>query len=99
MSDTEQLRSIPWLMVRLGVNERYVRRIVAEGRIPYVKVGHLIRFRESDVDAYIAAFVAVRLHGKPLRACMEAATREAATVCSGIGAWPQRSVLHGTTVP
>ncbi|MGN6867447.1 MAG: helix-turn-helix domain-containing protein [Solirubrobacteraceae bacterium] len=55
MPDTDSLRSIQWLMERLGVNERYVRRIVAEGRIPYVKVGHLIRFRESDVDDYILA--------------------------------------------
>lgn len=39
----------------LGVSERWVRRAVAERRIPFVKVGRLIRFRRSDLDAYIAA--------------------------------------------
>jgi excisionase family DNA binding protein len=39
---------------RLGVSVRYVRRLVAERRIEYVKVGHLIRFEPGQVDAWIA---------------------------------------------
>jgi excisionase family DNA binding protein len=38
---------------RLGVNVRYVRRLVAERRMRYVKVGHLIRFDPDDVDAWV----------------------------------------------
>jgi excisionase family DNA binding protein len=38
---------------RLGVSIRYVRRLIAERRIEYVKVGHLIRFEPSQVDAWI----------------------------------------------
>ncbi|MCU1493243.1 MAG: hypothetical protein JWO62_1007 [Acidimicrobiaceae bacterium] len=34
----------------LGVGVRHVRRLVAERRIPYVKVGHYVRF-EPDVIA------------------------------------------------
>ena len=38
---------------RLGVSVRYVRRLVAERRIEYVKIGHLVRFEPSQVDAWI----------------------------------------------
>jgi excisionase family DNA binding protein len=38
---------------RLGVSVRYVRRLVAERRIPYVKVGHLLRFDPAEVDEWI----------------------------------------------
>jgi excisionase family DNA binding protein len=38
---------------RLGVSVRYVRRLVAERRIEYVKVGHLVRFKPGQVDAWI----------------------------------------------
>ena len=40
---------------RLGVTPRYVRRLVAERRIRYVKVGHLVRFYPEDVEALIEA--------------------------------------------
>ncbi len=39
----------------LHVTERWIRRAIAERRIPYVKVGRLVRFRKSDLDAYIEA--------------------------------------------
>jgi excisionase family DNA binding protein len=39
---------------RLGVNERYVRRLIAERRVPYLKIGHLIRFDPNDIDQWIA---------------------------------------------
>ena len=38
---------------RLGVNVRYVRRLVAQKRIPYVKFGHLLRFDPDEIDAWI----------------------------------------------
>jgi len=41
------------LASRLGVQVRYVRRLVAERRIPYVKLGHLIRFESNEVEAWI----------------------------------------------
>jgi excisionase family DNA binding protein len=33
---------------------RFVRRLVAERRIEYVKVGRSVRFERAAVDAYIA---------------------------------------------
>jgi excisionase family DNA binding protein len=40
---------------RLGVSVRYVRRLVAERRIRYTKVGHLVRFDPADVQAWLKA--------------------------------------------
>jgi excisionase family DNA binding protein len=38
---------------RLGVTERHVRRLVAEQRIPYIKVGRFVRFDPVDVENWI----------------------------------------------
>lgn len=38
---------------RLGVSVRYVRRLVAQRRIPYVKFGHYLRFDPVELDAWI----------------------------------------------
>jgi excisionase family DNA binding protein len=40
---------------RLGVSVRWIRRAVAERRLPFIKVGRFVRFRPADLDAYIAA--------------------------------------------
>ncbi|MCZ2857445.1 helix-turn-helix domain-containing protein [Blastococcus sp. VKM Ac-2987] len=40
---------------RLGTGERFVRRLVAERRLRYVKVGKYVKFRREDVEAWIAA--------------------------------------------
>jgi excisionase family DNA binding protein len=40
---------------RLGVSVRYVRRLVAERRIPYVKFGLLLRFDPIELEAWIDA--------------------------------------------
>lgn len=39
---------------RLGVSVRYVRRLVAERRIPYFKLGHLVRFDIEEVEAWLS---------------------------------------------
>ena len=38
---------------RLAVNERHVRRLVAERRIPFVKWGHLLRFDPVAIDEWL----------------------------------------------
>ncbi len=38
---------------RLGVSVRFVRRLVAERRIPYVKVGKFVRFDPSEIEVWI----------------------------------------------
>jgi excisionase family DNA binding protein len=40
---------------RLGTTPRFVRRLVAERRIPYVKLGTHVRLDDRDIDAFIAA--------------------------------------------
>ena len=39
---------------RLGTSVRFVRRLVAERRIAYVKVGRHVRLDPTDVKAFIA---------------------------------------------
>ena len=39
----------------LNVSERFVRRLVAERRIAFHKVGHFLRFRATDLDAFLEA--------------------------------------------
>lgn len=38
----------------LGITIRHVRRLVAERRLPYIKVGRLVRFDPADIAKYIA---------------------------------------------
>lgn len=47
------LIDIETLARRLGVGERHIRRLVAERRIPYVKVGHYVRFDTAEVTRWI----------------------------------------------
>ncbi len=49
------LVDLPAIAIRLGVNERHIRRLVAERRIRYVKVGTHVRIPESAVQEYITA--------------------------------------------
>lgn len=48
------LIDLPAVAERLGVNQRYVRRLVADKRIPVVKLGRLLRFEPADVEELIA---------------------------------------------
>jgi excisionase family DNA binding protein len=53
MNRNQPLIDLPAVAERLGVNERHIRRLVAERRIPYVKWGHLLRFDRAEIDAWI----------------------------------------------
>jgi excisionase family DNA binding protein len=54
------LVDITALAEHLGVTPRHVRRLVAEGRIPFVRWGHLIRF---DPDAIVIWLEQARVPG------------------------------------
>lgn len=45
--DVEQLASL------LHVNVRHIRRLVHEGRVPVIKLGHLVRFDPSEIREWI----------------------------------------------
>ncbi|MTA14197.1 MAG: excisionase family DNA-binding protein [Actinobacteria bacterium] len=49
------LLSISDAAVHLGVTERYIRRLVYERRVPFYKVGRLVRFREAELDQWLEA--------------------------------------------
>jgi excisionase family DNA binding protein len=49
------LLTIPEVADRLGTSQRFVRRLIAERRIPYTKLGKHVRIVDADVEAFIAA--------------------------------------------
>ena len=56
MRETEglpRLLSIGQLAERLGTTPRHVRRLVAERRVPFVKVGRLVRFDPDDIAVWL----------------------------------------------
>jgi excisionase family DNA binding protein len=51
----EQLLTPQEAAERLGTSLRFVRRLVFQRRIPFIKVGRHVRIAASDLDAFIAA--------------------------------------------
>ncbi len=49
----QPLIDLPEVARRLGVNDRHVRRLVAERRIPFVKWGHLLRFDPVTLETWL----------------------------------------------
>ena len=49
------LIDLPAVAQRLGVNQRHIRRLVAERRIPFVKWGHLLRFDPTEIEDWLNA--------------------------------------------
>jgi excisionase family DNA binding protein len=49
----EKLISVDEAAAWLGTSPRFVRRLVAERRIAYTKVGRHVRFLPSDLQAFI----------------------------------------------
>ncbi|MEA2702500.1 MAG: hypothetical protein QOD63_445 [Actinomycetota bacterium] len=52
-SDRLPLMDLAAVAERLGVNQRHVRRLVAERRIPFVKWGHLLRFDAAEIEEWL----------------------------------------------
>jgi excisionase family DNA binding protein len=48
-----QLLTIEQLADRLGTSIRHVRRLVAERRVPYLKVGRFVRFDPVEITAWL----------------------------------------------
>ena len=49
------LLSVEEAATRLGTGTRFIRRLIAERRITFVKLGRHVRIDTADLDAYIAA--------------------------------------------
>lgn len=52
-ADRPPLMVLPGVADRLGVNQRHVRRLVAERRVPFLKWGHLLRFDPSEIEGWL----------------------------------------------
>ena len=50
---TQPLLDVAGLAARLGVTERFVRRLVDERRIPFLKLGRFVRFDPRQVELWI----------------------------------------------
>ena len=48
-----RLLSIDQLADHLATSPRHIRRLIAERRIPYVKVGRLIRFDPAEITGWL----------------------------------------------
>ena len=53
--ELDTLLSVEEAAERLGTSVRFVRRLIAERRIAYMKVGRHVRLDPTDVEAFIAA--------------------------------------------
>jgi excisionase family DNA binding protein len=51
----ERLLTVEDAADRLGTSVRFVRRLIAERRIAYVKVGRHVRIAEADLVEFVAA--------------------------------------------
>jgi excisionase family DNA binding protein len=49
----DRLMDINAVAERCNVRVRFIRRLVAKRRIPYVKLGHLLRFDPTEIDAWV----------------------------------------------
>ncbi len=50
---TRPLFGVEQLAEYLGTSVRHIRRLVAERRVPFFKLGHLVRFRPDEIDAWL----------------------------------------------
>jgi excisionase family DNA binding protein len=51
----EQLLTVPEVAACLNTGERFVRRLIAERRIAFVRLGRKVRVPASAVDSFVAA--------------------------------------------
>jgi excisionase family DNA binding protein len=63
----ERYLSVAQVAERLGTTERFPRRLIAERRITFVKVGRHIRIPESALSAFIDANTVQPLHRRVSR--------------------------------
>ncbi|HET7518430.1 MAG TPA: helix-turn-helix domain-containing protein [Actinomycetes bacterium] len=52
---TDKLLTVEEAADRLGTSVRFVRRLVLERRIAYIKIGRHVRIAEADLASLVAA--------------------------------------------
>ena len=53
--DSGTLYTVGQAAERLNTTVRFVRRLIAERRIAFVRLGHHVRITEQDIAAFVAA--------------------------------------------
>ncbi|MGP8206196.1 MAG: helix-turn-helix domain-containing protein [Acidimicrobiales bacterium] len=53
VAELPNLLTIDQLAVHLGVTPRHVRRLISERRLPFLKVGRLVRFDPKDIAQWL----------------------------------------------
>lgn len=51
--EVPQLLDMAALAATMSTSVRHIQRLVSERRIPYVKVGHFVRFDQSEIVAWL----------------------------------------------
>jgi excisionase family DNA binding protein len=51
----DRLLTVEQAADRLGTSVRFVRRLIAERRIAYIRVGRHVRIAEADLASFVAA--------------------------------------------
>jgi excisionase family DNA binding protein len=51
----ERLLTVNEAAERLGTSARFIRRLIAERRIAYTKLGRHVRIAARDLDAFVAS--------------------------------------------
>ena len=51
----DRLLTVQDAAARMGTSVRFIRRLIAERRIEFIKLGRPVRIAESDIDAFIKA--------------------------------------------
>jgi excisionase family DNA binding protein len=49
------LIDVPTLAQRLGIQVSFVRKLVDQRRIPFIRIGRLIRFDPDEVDGWLVS--------------------------------------------
>lgn len=52
-SSSGELLTVEQAADYLNITDHFVRRLIRERRIPFLKVGRLVRFRRADIEAYL----------------------------------------------
>lgn len=55
MDEQAEYLSVKGAAVYLGTGERFIRRLVADRRVVFYKVGGHVRFKVSDLEVYVQA--------------------------------------------
>ena len=72
LAEVPQLLDMATVAAIMATSVRHIQRLVSERRIPYVKVGHFVRFDQSELVAWlderrVAAHVSAYERRRPRR--------------------------------